>query len=268
MNRVAAGIAARGIRVVRFEFPYMAKRRSEGRRGAPDREPVLRARWTQARGALWRRHARRRRRQVDGRSDREHDRRRGRRAGPGVLRVPLSPAGTAAEAPDEAPRRSADAGAHSPGHARHVRRARRKSRATDCRPRSGDWIENGDHSFKPRARSGRTEARQRRERRSAPPRTSFWPTPAEGWMQPARMFPCSVPQAKEVTVRSKISDPAGENFFQAVVTTGIYCRPSCAARPNPENVRPYRTRAAAERAGFRPCKRCKPDRRPARLRGA
>ena len=48
MNRVAAGIAAGGVRVVRFEFPYMAKRRSEGRRGAPDREPVLRARWTQA----------------------------------------------------------------------------------------------------------------------------------------------------------------------------------------------------------------------------
>ncbi len=48
MNRVAAGIGGRGVRVVRFEFPYMAKRRSEGRRGAPDREPVLRARWTQA----------------------------------------------------------------------------------------------------------------------------------------------------------------------------------------------------------------------------
>jgi len=48
MNRVAAGIGSRGVRVVRFEFPYMAKRRSEGRRGAPDREPVLRARWTQA----------------------------------------------------------------------------------------------------------------------------------------------------------------------------------------------------------------------------
>lgn len=45
MNRVSAGLALRGIRVVRFEFSYMAKRRSEGKRGAPDREPVLRARW-------------------------------------------------------------------------------------------------------------------------------------------------------------------------------------------------------------------------------
>jgi uncharacterized protein len=47
LQRAAAGLAARGIRVVRFEFPYMARRRTEGRRGAPDREPVLRARWTE-----------------------------------------------------------------------------------------------------------------------------------------------------------------------------------------------------------------------------
>lgn len=45
MNRISSGLAARGLRVARFEFPYMARRRSEGRRGAPDREPVLRARW-------------------------------------------------------------------------------------------------------------------------------------------------------------------------------------------------------------------------------
>jgi len=48
MNRVSAGLAARGIRVARFEFAYMAKRRTEGRRGAPDREPALRARWKEA----------------------------------------------------------------------------------------------------------------------------------------------------------------------------------------------------------------------------
>jgi hypothetical protein len=47
MHRVAAGLAARGVRVARFEFPYMARRRSEGRRGAPDREPVLRATWVE-----------------------------------------------------------------------------------------------------------------------------------------------------------------------------------------------------------------------------
>ncbi|HKD17552.1 MAG TPA: alpha/beta family hydrolase [Thermoanaerobaculia bacterium] len=45
MHRVSAGLAARGLRVARFEFPYMTRRRTEGRRGAPDREPVLRERW-------------------------------------------------------------------------------------------------------------------------------------------------------------------------------------------------------------------------------
>jgi predicted alpha/beta-hydrolase family hydrolase len=45
MRRVAEGLASRGLRVVRFEFPYMTRRRTEGKRGAPDREPVLRSRW-------------------------------------------------------------------------------------------------------------------------------------------------------------------------------------------------------------------------------
>ena len=49
-------------------------------------------------------------------------------------------------------------------------------------------------------------------------------------------------------------------FYYSVATTGIYCRPGCPARlPKRANVRFYRTRAAAEAAGFRPCKRCKPD---------
>jgi AraC family transcriptional regulator of adaptative response/methylated-DNA-[protein]-cysteine methyltransferase len=48
-------------------------------------------------------------------------------------------------------------------------------------------------------------------------------------------------------------------FVSAVETTGIYCRPSCPAkRPNRANVRFYDTAEEAERAGFRPCKRCKP----------
>lgn len=53
---------------------------------------------------------------------------------------------------------------------------------------------------------------------------------------------------------------ADGQFFYSVATTGVYCRPSCAARPaRPENVAFHATRAAAEQAGFRPCKRCKPD---------
>jgi AraC family transcriptional regulator of adaptative response/methylated-DNA-[protein]-cysteine methyltransferase len=53
---------------------------------------------------------------------------------------------------------------------------------------------------------------------------------------------------------------ADGEFFYSVATTAVYCRPSCAARrPNPRNVRFHRTSADAERAGFRPCKRCRPD---------
>ncbi|MGZ5919734.1 MAG: bifunctional DNA-binding transcriptional regulator/O6-methylguanine-DNA methyltransferase Ada [Hyphomicrobium sp.] len=49
-------------------------------------------------------------------------------------------------------------------------------------------------------------------------------------------------------------------FVTAVLSTGIYCRPSCPARhPLRQNVRFYATREDAESAGFRPCKRCKPD---------
>ena len=49
-------------------------------------------------------------------------------------------------------------------------------------------------------------------------------------------------------------------FFIAVETTGIYCRPSCPAkRAKRENVRFFATVIEAERAGFRPCKRCKPN---------
>src|ERR687891_2356871 len=50
--------------------------------------------------------------------------------------------------------------------------------------------------------------------------------------------------------------------FSAVVTTGIYCRPDCSARPKPENVRAFGTAAAAEAAGYRACLRCRPYRSP------
>lgn len=52
-------------------------------------------------------------------------------------------------------------------------------------------------------------------------------------------------------------------FFAAVRTTGIYCRPICPARkPLRRNVDFYPSAAAAERAGFRPCRRCRPDASP------
>jgi len=52
-------------------------------------------------------------------------------------------------------------------------------------------------------------------------------------------------------------------FFYSVRTTGVYCRPGCASRlPRRENVAFYETAAAAEAAGFRPCKRCRPSEAP------
>jgi AraC family transcriptional regulator of adaptative response / DNA-3-methyladenine glycosylase II len=52
-------------------------------------------------------------------------------------------------------------------------------------------------------------------------------------------------------------------FFTAVTTTGIYCRPSCPATPpKPQNMRFFPSAAAAQQAGFRACKRCRPDASP------
>lgn len=52
-------------------------------------------------------------------------------------------------------------------------------------------------------------------------------------------------------------------FYTAVRTTGIYCRPSCPAQtPRRENTRFFSTAAAAQEAGFRACKRCRPDLAP------
>ncbi|HMY76575.1 MAG TPA: Ada metal-binding domain-containing protein, partial [Blastocatellia bacterium] len=49
-------------------------------------------------------------------------------------------------------------------------------------------------------------------------------------------------------------------FYYAVKTTGVYCRPGCASRqPKRENVSFYALPEAAQQAGFRACKRCKPD---------
>ncbi len=53
---------------------------------------------------------------------------------------------------------------------------------------------------------------------------------------------------------------ADGQFVYAVTTTGVYCRPSCAARtPRPENVRFFEDGDQAVKAGFRACRRCKPE---------
>jgi AraC family transcriptional regulator of adaptative response/methylated-DNA-[protein]-cysteine methyltransferase len=65
-------------------------------------------------------------------------------------------------------------------------------------------------------------------------------------------------------------DPAADPYFlYSVVTTGVYCWPSCAARAaRPEHIAFHASRQDAERAGFRPCKRCRPDLPPRSQREA
>jgi AraC family transcriptional regulator of adaptative response/methylated-DNA-[protein]-cysteine methyltransferase len=65
------------------------------------------------------------------------------------------------------------------------------------------------------------------------------------------------PRWARVVERDRSADG---QFWYAVATTGIYCRPSCPSRnANPKNVTLYDTLAAAKASGFRPCKRCNPD---------
>ncbi|HEY4373068.1 MAG TPA: bifunctional DNA-binding transcriptional regulator/O6-methylguanine-DNA methyltransferase Ada [Burkholderiales bacterium] len=65
--------------------------------------------------------------------------------------------------------------------------------------------------------------------------------------------------ARWAAVRARDARADG-HFFYSVKSTGVYCRPSCASRPaRRENVAFHDSCAAAEAAGFRPCKRCRPN---------
>jgi uncharacterized protein len=158
LQRVSAGLCARGIRVVRFEFPYMARRRETGQRGAPDRPPVLMARWKEV---------------VD---------RFG--GGPRVAVGGKSLGGRIASmiADEVGARGLVCLGYpfHPPADPSRLRTAHLETLRTPALILQGTrdafgaraevqtyrlspairvaWIEDGDHSFKPRARSGRTEA--------------------------------------------------------------------------------------------------------------
>src|SRR5687768_2120486 len=73
----------------------------------------------------------------------------------------------------------------------------------------------------------------------------------------------SLPAAQDPRWASVVGrDPAADGtFLYSVETTGVYCHPSCPARlANPKNVRFHATRESAEAAGYRPCRRCRPDR--------
>ncbi|HTR02927.1 MAG TPA: alpha/beta family hydrolase [Thermoanaerobaculia bacterium] len=157
LSRVAAGLAERGHRVARFEFAYMAARRTGGRRGAPDREPVLRARWKDVVERLG--------------------------GGPRVVVGGKSMGGRIASlVADEVGARGLVCLGypfHPPGAPQKLRTAHLADLRTPTLVVQGTrdafgtredvagyrlspairvhWIEAGDHSFKPPARSGRTE---------------------------------------------------------------------------------------------------------------
>ena len=85
------------------------------------------------------------------------------------------------------------------------------------------------------------------------PRTASTPISA-----PPRAPGSSLDDARWAAVMARDAAFDG-HFLYSVATTGIYCRPSCAARrPKRVHVRFHDTAPDAEQAGFRPCKRCKP----------
>src|SRR5262245_24923368 len=71
----------------------------------------------------------------------------------------------------------------------------------------------------------------------------------------------AVPRSDRSGVRMRDISPT-VNAFTAVATTGIYCQPSCGARPRAENTCTFPVAAAAEAAGYRACLRCRPYRYP------
>jgi AraC family transcriptional regulator of adaptative response/methylated-DNA-[protein]-cysteine methyltransferase len=65
------------------------------------------------------------------------------------------------------------------------------------------------------------------------------------------------PRWARIAARDKTADGL---FWYSVVTTGVYCRPSCPSRiANPKNVQLYDSLESAKATGFRPCRRCNPD---------
>src|SRR5215468_6445027 len=75
--------------------------------------------------------------------------------------------------------------------------------------------------------------------------------------KPARPDVADDPRWARIVARDKAADG---QFWYSVVTTGVYCRPSCPSRvANPKNVQLHDTLESARATGFRPCRRCKPD---------
>ena len=163
MNRVAKGVAESGVRVVRFEFPYMQRRRESGKRGAPDPPQILMQSFRDAIDQL----GGGKRVVIGGKSMG------GRIAsmvaddaavlGLVCLGYPFHPPGQ----PDKT-RTAHLENLRSPTLILQGARDTFGSPVDVARYRLSpairiEWIEDGDHSFKPRARSGRSEADNLRE---------------------------------------------------------------------------------------------------------
>lgn len=157
MDAVASGLAEGGLRVVRFELPYMRRRRENGEKRPPDREPVLREAWLEAIAALG--------------------------GGEQLVIGGKSLGGRMASlVADEAGARGLVCLGypfHPPAKTESLRTAHLKTLRTPTLIVQGTrdalgsrdevagyplspairvcWLEDGDHSFKPRASSGRTE---------------------------------------------------------------------------------------------------------------
>jgi predicted alpha/beta-hydrolase family hydrolase len=167
LNAVARGLAAEGLHVARFEFPYMRARREGGRRPAPDRQPALREAWLAAVAAL-------------GGGDRL------------ILGGKSLGGRIASLVADECGARGLVCLGypfHPPGQPEKLRTAHLEHLHTPALIVQGTrdpfgspedvagyalssriqvvWIEDGDHSFKPRAAAGRTEAENLRHAVSA-----------------------------------------------------------------------------------------------------
>jgi AraC family transcriptional regulator of adaptative response/methylated-DNA-[protein]-cysteine methyltransferase len=74
---------------------------------------------------------------------------------------------------------------------------------------------------------------------------------------PPKSYDSDASRREALRTRDRAADGA---FWYGVKTTGVYCRPWCPARPaRPENIVFSASQEEARAAGFRPCKRCKPD---------
>lgn len=81
----------------------------------------------------------------------------------------------------------------------------------------------------------------------------------------ATLQPAQAPIDPNTAWQQVLNRDAQASIFYAVVSTGVFCRPSCSSRrPLRENVRFFESPDDARRAGFRPCRRCKPDQAEAR----